>query len=393
MNFGKEKIVSSVISLAVIIALILSGPASAFKVSLSNFPAEAFKGEKISASAEIEIRADERVSLNDIKVIIDGKSECSFNVSGECENRGISLELVNSTANNNYGYGYSQGYGYGYGYLQGYSNGRITYNLTIDSQKYSVGMHEIKLIVNLNGRTYESDSQQVIFKPKGAGKIKIKDITSQNETLSFPEMNIDLELNLSSSQNGKIALSEFSSLPENASSFSLNNLKYFQLDSDINPNQTIIKVYYKDSDISETDESSLRLYYHNPSGSWEKYDGENGGVNTANNYVWARTSHFSLWGLFGEKITTISGNGNSGSIRRLPQEQLTIPPNPEEKKEEKVALKEDNSKKRAGITGAVIGVFENTQYLIAIIFLIALVSLALIVLVIRRRRARLGRGY
>jgi len=62
----------------------------------------------------------------------------------------------------------------------------------------------------------------------------------------------------------------------------------------------IIKVYYNDSDVSGYNESNLRIYYYNETtGSWNKYDGSLiGGVNTTENYVWANTTHFSIYGIF-----------------------------------------------------------------------------------------------
>jgi hypothetical protein len=74
----------------------------------------------------------------------------------------------------------------------------------------------------------------------------------------------------------------------------------------------IIKVYYTDAEVSGLDESTLRLYYYNEtSGSWQVYDSPNGGVNTTGNYVWANTTHFSDWGIFGS-IPTAGGSSTSG---------------------------------------------------------------------------------
>jgi len=84
----------------------------------------------------------------------------------------------------------------------------------------------------------------------------------------------------------------------------------------------IIKIYYTDSEVSAAgvQEDTLRLYYYNEtSSSWQKYDDPNGGVNTTGNYVWANTTHFSNWGIFGFALasaTTTSMAGGGGICNR-----------------------------------------------------------------------------
>jgi hypothetical protein len=76
----------------------------------------------------------------------------------------------------------------------------------------------------------------------------------------------------------------------------------------------IIKVYYTDAEVSAAgvDEGTLRLYYYNTSfGDWVAYDSPNGGVNTTENYVWANTTHFSDWGVFGTAPASASHHGRT----------------------------------------------------------------------------------
>ncbi|MEM5807919.1 MAG: S8 family peptidase, partial [Candidatus Aenigmatarchaeota archaeon] len=93
--------------------------------------------------------------------------------------------------------------------------------------------------------------------------------------------------------------------------------KYLEItaSSDLNNSLSwvIIKVYYNDSDIpSGYNESNLRIYYQNPDGIWIAYDGNLvGGVNTTANYVWANTTHFSIYGIF-IKPTCDDGIQNQG---------------------------------------------------------------------------------
>ena len=71
----------------------------------------------------------------------------------------------------------------------------------------------------------------------------------------------------------------------------------------------ILKVYYTDSQLAASGltESSLRLQYYDEEGEeWIVYTGDEGGVNTTGNYVWANLTHFSTFGLFGNPVTTTS---------------------------------------------------------------------------------------
>ncbi|MEM5766114.1 MAG: S8 family serine peptidase [Candidatus Aenigmatarchaeota archaeon] len=80
--------------------------------------------------------------------------------------------------------------------------------------------------------------------------------------------------------------------------------KYFEITTSHNLNISlswaIIKVYYNDSDVPQAySKRNLRIYYQNPDGSWNVYDGPlRGGSNTTANYVWANTTHFSIYGLY-----------------------------------------------------------------------------------------------
>jgi hypothetical protein len=81
----------------------------------------------------------------------------------------------------------------------------------------------------------------------------------------------------------------------------------------------MIKMYYTDAEVAAAglDESTLRIYYYNATDdSWEAYNPPRGGVNTAENYVWANATHFSLWGIFGSvpTPTIVAGVGGGGCV-------------------------------------------------------------------------------
>jgi hypothetical protein len=59
----------------------------------------------------------------------------------------------------------------------------------------------------------------------------------------------------------------------------------------------IIKIYYRDEEVAGVIESLLRIYYFNGS-DWEPYNPPQGGVDITENYVWANTTHFSVFGVY-----------------------------------------------------------------------------------------------
>jgi len=75
-------------------------------------------------------------------------------------------------------------------------------------------------------------------------------------------------------------------------------------------NYALIKMYYTDAELTAANiaESSLKIYYYNETSAAWQLEPEQG-VDTANNYVWARVTHFSLFGSFG---TAPSGGGYNG---------------------------------------------------------------------------------
>ncbi|VVB81017.1 Right handed beta helix region [uncultured archaeon] len=75
----------------------------------------------------------------------------------------------------------------------------------------------------------------------------------------------------------------------------------------------LIKIYYTHAQLTAANlaESSLKIYYYNETaGAWQ-YEADQG-VDTANDYVWVRVTHFSLFGTFGTAPTTGSYTGGGG---------------------------------------------------------------------------------
>jgi parallel beta-helix repeat protein len=95
----------------------------------------------------------------------------------------------------------------------------------------------------------------------------------------------------------------------------LNKYIQFELSESVNVSWIIIRVYYTDAEVAAAglDESTLRLeYYNETSATWTTYNPPQGGVNTAENYVWANTTHFSIFGIFGSAPVSLGGGGGAG---------------------------------------------------------------------------------
>jgi len=90
----------------------------------------------------------------------------------------------------------------------------------------------------------------------------------------------------------------------------------------VNLSYWILKIYYTDAEVAAFKESSLRIsYYNETSGTWEDYTAPRGGVNTAQNYVWANLTHFSVYGIYGtKKVIYTGGGGGGGGGSYTPQE-------------------------------------------------------------------------
>jgi hypothetical protein len=152
---SSQKIISAAISLFIIGLILLSGPASAYKVYLENFSnSSPVAGETISILSEIEINSNERIDFNSIELYINNALVCSFKAGGDKACSYVKAEFISSFSNAGlgYGYGYAYGYenghGYGYGYNNGYSNGKLVYNISIDTSGFGSGTYILKIKAN-----------------------------------------------------------------------------------------------------------------------------------------------------------------------------------------------------------------------------------------------------
>lgn len=138
-----------------------------------------------------------------------------------------------------------------------------------------------------------------------------------------------LELNLSNDiTGGEIEILHFDENPTDESGLE-SNLKglnhYIEINAsdEINDNLDFvtITVMYDDSDLADLDESSIGIYLWDETNFiWEKQN--NSWVDVENNLVSVNTTHFSLYGLFGEETVVEDSDpsrnpGSSGSSRTV----------------------------------------------------------------------------
>lgn len=208
-------------------------------------------------------------------------------------------------------------------------------------------------------------------------------ITEQEYDGGYEKINTDfgLELEINSTGNGIILIKKYDSNPR--TSFLKELGKFFEIDADEsisdNMNLTTIKINYDGSDVfgKGIDESTLRIYYYNENnGKWEGFDFPNGGVDKFDNLVWAKTTHFSIFGVFGSppSVESEETKSESGGSFTSPKESLTF---------ETIHLKGKPEGIYSAITGAVIGTLREPIVLISIAFMTLILLLGIIVIIKR----------
>ena len=143
-----------------------------------------------------------------------------------------------------------------------------------------------------------------------------------NNTIGEPDFGFDVNIYSDSGYSGTINVTTYDEPPSGVSGFSVTPLGTwltFDATAELAAGDwAIIKAYYTDAEVTAAGlvESSLRLWYYNDAdGTWTKYDAPNGGVDTVNNYVWANTTHFSLWSIGGSVpvVPVVTGGAPSAA--------------------------------------------------------------------------------
>lgn len=145
-----------------------------------------------------------------------------------------------------------------------------------------------------------------------------QNFTSQNKTIDFQgkdTVSLDMEIKTNeevSDEGISVTLYEDGAL----AGFSLGDgkahIKSLTVDIDSSiVDYAIIKIYYTAGEINNFNVNLLRIYFYNESiGEWEEVPEQ--GINTQENYVWAKVTHFSSYGLFGNELFCGDGICSSG---------------------------------------------------------------------------------
>ncbi len=361
-------IVSVILTILVISIYLIPNFASAISVAISDI-ANTNKGNDIRFSVTIDILDTDRyvpISSTNLTIQYTGsdqidKLECEIQPAGEYTcyrtkgNHTAEFTAINITATKDeslgygygdgygYGYGYSPSYGYGYGYEHnfgygygyGYGNGegnfgKITYNVLWHTPvNLQPGIYSATARLFAEDKIFTSGSNKFdVFAPAIPVQSHNQSVNipaNQGTTVDASAVDTILSILTGTDAVGLITLDKYDKNPTSSASIpgkALNKFIAIQADSSIEDNlvSAIINVSYTDGEVSGAGlvESTLRLYFFNPStGGWEVFDPPNGNVDTTNNYVWANTSHFSIWGIFGSAPAAPSspsgGSGGPGS--------------------------------------------------------------------------------
>ena len=192
-----NKILASVVTIVVFGLLVFAGPAQAFEISLNIDNPTVEQGKKMEITATIDIGADENVPIDELELVLDGLVNesgyepetvvCSFDITGKMKSgvndacHGINIKKIPyPQIEKGYGYGYGYGYDFGYGY--GYS-GKLTYEITIHTQKFEVGKYQASFAAVIDGKTVSSDVTpiEITEKVKGNDKKSTEESSNENE--------------------------------------------------------------------------------------------------------------------------------------------------------------------------------------------------------------------
>ena len=404
------KALSLGITILIIGLLLLSGPAQAFTLNLTADKTEVGKSEKIIFTAKINLEnTDQNLPVKNITLILAGpvKKQCVFDITGKaisgCFN--INIKKINPTESYGYGYGYNNNtnhdFGYGYGINQ-----NLEYEITIHSQHFTPGTYTTSLKAIIGNKTFTQSGSDIKITASSKSS-ETKSFSGTQQDIFFSNSNTKLELKTNQSTSGNVNIVEYSTMPAGVSGFYLPGIKFIEIstDSNIEDNmqETTIKAYYTEGDLNSAkiNESTLRLYYYNVTATenpWQIYDTPNGGVNVVENYVWAKTTHFSTFGLYGNPIPTTAETGSSGSYKAyrpslqnatLPKKLSPIVNTPETTSTDTQTLKPTPVKnQRSGITGAVVGVYDSVGGLTTLLLLLAIVITCLLVVLTFKRTPR-----
>lgn len=160
----KKRIIAGLITLTIISIFVITGSAQAFIAEL-NIDNENFnRGDIGTFSAMINLGNNEVSDIQEILLSIKGPKEvlCRFNIEGNIINgcEGITIRKVTGSD-----LGYSYGYGYSYGPME------LKYEISLDTNKFDLGVYSTELSFNSNGQNFKIKGKDIrIFEKKSTLK-------------------------------------------------------------------------------------------------------------------------------------------------------------------------------------------------------------------------------
>lgn len=147
VSVRKSKIFASLLVAVIVGLLVFAGPAEGISANLKVNDAFPTKGQIIQFMADVESTGGEVMNIQEITLRLSGANvyNCKFDVNGNIINGCPGVKITRVAAPSlTYG---AYGYGYGYGYGTGY-NGKLTYEIRLDTSDYNKGEYTTSIIVN-----------------------------------------------------------------------------------------------------------------------------------------------------------------------------------------------------------------------------------------------------
>ena len=138
---ARRNIIPTVITALILIALLISGNASAFIFDFKADKNDVVVGDKVNFDIKIDVEANDS-NMRFFEFNIQGEEDhiCKIDSNGSLITRckGVSVEKINET---DFDFGY--GYGYGYGIKK-----TVNYRITLDTISYKEGDYEIEFVIS-----------------------------------------------------------------------------------------------------------------------------------------------------------------------------------------------------------------------------------------------------
>lgn len=352
----KTKYASVAITVAVILMLILSGPANAVQMQINVDNTTPTQGEEITFTVKTNITgADRYVPIEDFSLLLskDGNTvrNVEFAPNGTILSSSIGINITpiaapssleygfgfGQAADDMYGYGYGSNYefGYGYGYAanSGAGGGTVVYeyNVTINTSSFDVGDYNAQVLLNTGNAAKSSftslETSFTISSKEADISSYVEPDGTVNNTFSVTSASGNLTLTvpngtIAKDSNGN-ALNTSMTIGTKTSNSTM-DLALTSSESvvgkvvELGPAGATFDPYiqvrfdYNDADISGKDERTLGVKYFNAStNKWEPQTVVE--RNTTANYIIANIEHFSDFAVVGTATTTDDDNSDSGS--------------------------------------------------------------------------------